>query len=115
MKTIDEIAKFLGLESSSQDWGIENADGNRVSEFITFYEENVPLTQPQAEAMADLVLQSAQEAIDSGLFSDELLFQVAGFFTRRNSEFPVAAGYWLALNQTEWPIAQLLHKAGASK
>jgi hypothetical protein len=114
MKTLEEIAESLGLESGCQDWGIENADGHRVSEFIAFYEGIFPLAQPQAEAMADLVLQSAQEAIDSGLLSEELLLQVVGFFAKHSHEFPVAAGYWLSLNEAEWPIAQLLHKAGAS-
>jgi hypothetical protein len=101
----------LNLQSDGQDWGIENSDPNRVMDFLAFYESHKPAHSCECEALADLILQSSQEAIEARHLSDEQQKSVVSFFTKYRAEFPLAAAHWLSLNQTEWAISELLNHA----
>ena len=103
----------LDLHSEGQDWGIENADANRVMEFIAFYEQHAPVQPWDLEALAELILQSTQEALEAHILSNEQQAAVSTFFAKNRAAFPHTAQYWLSLNPSEWASAHLIRQAVA--
>jgi hypothetical protein len=60
-----QLDDVLGLNGDVQDWGIENADSERVAEFVSFFEQHqvaqwAPIT---VGAFFDLVMESACDAL----------------------------------------------------
>ena len=109
-----KLNEALGLKIEGQDWGIENADPRRVNDFIAFFEGNITSDPWVPEALAELILQSAQEALEEDMLSNQDRKLLVAFFTKHRLKFPFAAKYWLGLNKTEWKIAQLLSESKGS-
>ncbi|MGZ4881776.1 MAG: hypothetical protein ACXV7G_12055 [Halobacteriota archaeon] len=104
------ISKLLGLRETGQDWGIENADSIRLAEFIEFYESNT-LAAWESESLAELILQSAEEALEKDDLTPALRSTVVSFLKKRHGEFPKQWSYWSGLNAGEWQVVQLLREA----
>ncbi len=99
----------LGLHFESQDWGIVNADSERLSEFIQFYEsEN--LAPSQRFELGELILASANERLRIGVAEgDPGMATFARFILSHWKEQEVHIAYWSGLERKEeFPAAGLL-------
>ena len=107
-----KLSVALRLQPERQDWGICNSDARRLDEFIRFYEANVVDDPWEREALAELIAQSANEAIIDGLMSEQLEMRLVQFFRSRHGEFPQSWEYWTGLRgNPEFPIAALIQRA----
>ncbi len=62
---LQDLSALLGLSYEPQDWGIVNADGGRLEEFIAYFEQH-NLAPTQRFDLAELVLASANERLLAG-------------------------------------------------
>lgn len=84
----------------------------RLEEFILFYEGHVVDHPWEREDLAELIAQSANDAIVNGSLSEGLRDRVIQFFHDRHCEFPYQWKYWTELAENpEFPIAALLRIA----
>lgn len=58
---LKRLCESLHLQYEPQDWGIINADPQRLSEFIRYYEVTPSLATSQRFELAELILASANE------------------------------------------------------
>lgn len=103
---LKEISDKLGLRYEPQDWGITNADGNRLEEFMTFFRQQA-LQPTQRFELADLILASANERLLEGLDVE------IGSLKTLAGEYPQAFSdhmeYWCGLeNPEEFPLSRVL-------
>jgi hypothetical protein len=85
------LSKQLSVEPHNEDWGLWNGDPERLEEFLDFYDSHVPDDLGELEDLADLILQSAEEAFDEEPpISRELMVRVALFVQRNHLLFPAA-------------------------
>lgn len=100
-----QLCKSLGLSYERQDWGIINADGQRLSEFIAYYEAN-PLSATQRFELSELILASANER----LLSDESLpEELLPFLIRNRRALETSLEYWQKLRgDSEFPVSKWL-------
>ncbi|MDA0169406.1 hypothetical protein OJ998_09940 [Solirubrobacter taibaiensis] len=112
----DKVAEDLELPSpaGSQDWGIEHADPRRFGEFAQYFTQMFKgLNEAACEHTTDLVLQSANEALEQGLRVNKRL--LARVVTTAESAAPNRLAYWRALTATTAdprPITKLLSADG---
>jgi hypothetical protein len=107
-KDIQELSDRLGLVYSSQDWGICNADGGRVGEFIRLCRTG-SLTAPQQYAMGELVLASMNEALAGGAANAELISKFKAFLEMGLHGLAPQIRYWASLtDHEEFPLAGFL-------
>ncbi|NVB37665.1 hypothetical protein G6O69_07460 [Pseudenhygromyxa sp. WMMC2535] len=115
-KTADELLREmsdnLGLGHEPQDWGIINADGDRLDEFVTFFQREELLPTQRFE-LADLILASANERLLEGLDVEiELLKTLAREYDRA---FTPHIEYWSGLeDEDEFPLSRLLRRTKGS-
>jgi hypothetical protein len=107
---ISRISKLLGLIPYPQDWGIANADASRLEEFLDFYNSHVFEDPFELEALAELIFQSAEEAIAVGGLESIDVGRVASFIRRNQSSFPQALEYWRNLETGDWRLPTLIHE-----
>ena len=102
---LNQLCQALGLQYEEQDWGIINADGRRLSEFIAYSDTN-PLSETQSVELGGLILASANER----LLSQEALPETfPAFLVRNGREFEVQLGYWRNLqDEAEFPLGNWL-------
>jgi len=113
MNKVERIAQALGLPDSGQDWGIEHSDSSRLLEFVEFAEALQPKNSWEMEAMAELVLQSAEEAMESGSMTEAVRQRVVGFLHVHGGAFPLALAHWSAFDHSDgWLSKSLLRAAG---
>ena len=111
------LSQTLGLQPFSQDWGIANADPSRIDEFLSFYEAGGPGSSIECEALAELLLQSINEALEANILTDTQRERALAFLQSHSHEFPRQVSYWGALvpSQTDtWPVIVLLREAGVA-
>jgi hypothetical protein len=108
-----KLTTALHLKDFEQDWGICNADASRLPEFLDFYESNVVEHPWEPEALAELILESTNDAISEGMLQPEVRARVIGFLRAHAKEFPHQRGYWLGLNDSEFPVVGLFREAVA--
>lgn len=102
-----ELAAALGLDYEAQDWGIVNADGNRLAEFIQFYEAHKELSAAQKFELGELILASANDAIGRGEFA--LPASLRPFLICHRGDFEPHIEYWHNLHDgEEFPFAEWL-------
>jgi len=104
----ETLSKALGLQRYDQDWGICNADPTRVIEFIEFYNQHIPENPWELEALAELILASADDGCSDGTFSESIKSIVRCFVKDRQKEFPHQWAYWSKLDSREFPVVELL-------
>ena len=111
---IRDLTERLGLIDQRQDWGIANADGRRVGEFIQVCRAG-GLSAPQQYAMAELVVASMNEALVDGLVDEKLADAFADFLALELLGLPAQVRYWASLpDGAEFPIAGLMAKAATT-
>lgn len=103
----------LGASGQEQDWGIELSDPRRVSDFLDYYQSRSEPWLPWVRrAYVDLVLESANEALESGeAVPEEGVRRFASDLAARD---PEALSYWTSLPSTKddpWPVQRLLRDA----
>ena len=110
---VTRIAAALGLPDTGQDWGIEHSDAARLREFVEFAAALKPENDWEQEALADLILQSAEKALESGLMTRELHAVVVRFLASHATAFPIARAYWVRCDESQgWLVSGLLREAG---
>ena len=107
---LERLSKQLSLIPHSQDWGICNADATRLEEFLDFYGSHVPVDPYELEALAELIFQSAEEAIAAGGLETIDVGRMASFIRKNQSSFPVALEYWRNLETGDWHLPTLIHE-----
>ena len=99
----------LGLDWNDQDWGIVNADGNRVGEFVAFFEDNVNQhwSQGTLNEYFDLVMESSCDAIRRSPTFDASCIDV--FVELAAQLAPNQVAYWTS---REWAVTPHLRELG---
>jgi hypothetical protein len=111
-----KLSEELRLRPFSQDWGIANADPGRIDEFLRFY-ESCTRSPSEHEALAELLLQSINEALEANILSEIQRERVVTFLRTHSREFPRQLPYWSALVPSAadpWPVLELLREAGVA-
>jgi hypothetical protein len=107
-KDIQVLSDQLGLVNYPQDWGICNADANRIGEFIQVCRTG-NLTPPQQYVMAELVLASMNESLVDGAANAELIGKFKTFLELGLHGLTPQIRYWASLtNREEFPLSGLL-------
>ena len=106
---VTKLSADLGLDLRGQDWGIENADPQRIIEFITYYRTNTKDEEWESEALAELIFQSFEEACESGSASEEEKCAVLEFAAAYSEEFPHTLNYWRSLKPEDWHLPRILN------
>lgn len=98
----------LGLQYEPQDWGIANADGGRLAEFIEFFQRHTNLSASQRFELGELILASANEA----LRANEKLDDVVTFLRSEGDSFQAHLDYWRTLDDiVEFPLGEWLRRS----
>jgi hypothetical protein len=101
-----ELSTALKLVDEPQDWGIVNADGERVAEFVTFLAAR-DLASTQVFDMVELVLASANEWLLEDPSAD--LSAVQDVLRLHSEAAEVHGDYWASLDDAEeFPIGAWL-------
>jgi hypothetical protein len=103
-----DLCRTLGLLYESQDWGIANADPDRVVEFIVFYEGATYLSPTQQHEMGELIIASMNDDLEEGFVDPTVRDKFVDFVAARRSEFQVVVNYWASLAAKDFPVAALL-------
>jgi hypothetical protein len=89
------------LPYERQDWGIINADGQRLSEFMAYYESN-PLSATQKVETGALILASANERL---LSKESLPEALLPFLARHWRVLETQLEYWQRLqDDVDFPV-----------
>jgi hypothetical protein len=113
MSMVERIAKALGLPDTGQDWGVEHADPARLLEFVEFVESLQPANDWEMEALGELILQSAEMAMEGGSMNDGLRRRIVGFLRKHGSAFPLTLGHWSKYPKDDgWRFLSLLKESG---
>ncbi len=106
----EKLSSDLSLERHSQDWGICNADTKRIDEFLSYYETNQKIHDWEPEALAELIYQSAEEALEENSQDEELKEKIRKFTKEHSQEFPMTFDYWKGLEPEDWSIPVILNE-----
>ena len=100
----EKLTTALHLQDFEQDWGICNADASRLNEFLDFYE---------SKALAELILESTNDAISDGVLRRDDRDRVVRFLRAHANDFPHQREYWLGLSDEDFPVVALFREAVA--
>ena len=78
---------------------------------MDFYDSHVPEDPYELEVLAELILQSAEDALRGDDLEKSLRDRLVGFIADHGQDFPDTLGYWSELEQGDWQIPGLIHKA----
>jgi hypothetical protein len=114
-RQILELSTALGLEYQRQDWGIINANPDRVMEFLQFCEAST-LTPAQEYAMVELILASMNALLTKEKLKPETVSAFSQFLGKQHNGLSTQLDYWSALNNDsgEFPIIELLYDLHSS-
>jgi hypothetical protein len=106
-RDLKQLSQSLGLEYEQQDWGILNADGRRLSEFIAYYQANPGLSATQKYELGGLILASANELLLRA--GSSLPEEFGAFLTDNRPAFEASVEYWQSLQDpVEFPLGKWL-------
>jgi hypothetical protein len=108
---LELVSKQLGLIPYPQDWGIANADPSRLEEFFDFYESHIPDDPYELELLAELILQSSEDAMVVGELEKPMRFRLIKFIADHGQDFPDTLEYWSELEEDDWQIPGLIRAA----
>jgi hypothetical protein len=108
---LELVSKQLGLIPYPQDWGIANADPSRLEEFLAFYYSHVAEDPFELEALAELILQSAEDAMVADELEKPMRLQLIKFIADHGQDFPDTLEYWSELEEDDWQIPGLIREA----
>ena len=99
---LQNLSKALGLAFEDQDWGIINADPDRIDEFIRYFKHERGCTQ--RFELGGLILASANEALVNE--RPGRLRDLMSFLADWHTEFQAHFDYWRGLDdQVEFPLS----------
>ncbi|ALR31265.1 hypothetical protein ATE47_12360 [Chryseobacterium sp. IHB B 17019] len=111
LEIIKKISSELNLQYETQDWGIINADPNRVREFISYYNKSdcpniikYELFELIIASFNELILEGKNEKLINDFFTD---------FINNNLTLPFTdiLDYWNNIyNKEEFPVAKYFPK-----
>lgn len=105
-----DLSNFLKLHYEEQDWGIINADGNRLEEFVAVYDSHQFSVEIRYQ-MFELILASANDALEKKRQEANVMRVIQDFIRRHGQDFPVQVSYWTGLkNSDEFPVGEALRK-----
>jgi hypothetical protein len=106
------LSEQLSLEPYDEHWGIANSDADRLEEFLAFYESHLPIEPIELEELADLILQSAEDAFDDENPSNrDRMVLVALFVQAHHLEFPGVINFYAGPDSSDGDIATLIENA----
>jgi hypothetical protein len=108
---LERLSTQLSLIPHSQDWGICNADANRLEEFLDFYSSHDPDDPYELELLAELILQSAEDAMVAGELEKPTRFRLIKFVADHGQDFPDTLEYWSELEEDDWQVPGLIREA----
>ena len=108
-----KLSGALCLSYEGQDWGIVNADPDRIEEFVAFCEANAVDHPWEPEALAELVFASADLAAGERDLADAERWVILRFVADHGNEFPDMLGYWRSLPASEFPVAVLVREGSS--
>jgi hypothetical protein len=112
---LERLSTQLSLFPHSQDWGICNADANRLEEFLDFYGSHIPEDPYELELLAELILQSAEDAMVAGKIEIPLRLRLIKFIADHGQDFPDTLEYWSELEEDDWFLPVLIHEAQSAE
>ena len=112
---IEHISNQLGLIPYPQDWGIANADASRLEEFLDFYAAHIPEDPFELEDLAELILQSAEDATNSGKLEPAMRVRLIKFIADHGQDFPDTLEYWSELEEDDWLVPEMIREAQSSE
>ncbi len=107
----EKLASELGLMKTGQDFGIVNANGKRLAEFILYFKNNKAVDPWEWEELLDLILESANEAIIDGYISNDQIESIKDILLNENEKFPNQLEYWSEFGNEEgaYPIVEMVN------
>jgi hypothetical protein len=108
---LERLSTQLSLVPHSQDWGICNADSSRLEEFLNFYDSHHPEDPYELEFLAELILQSAEDAMVAGEPEKPMRDRLIKFIADHGQDFPDTLEYWSELEEDDWQIPGLIREA----
>jgi hypothetical protein len=109
VRELKRLCESLGLQYEAQDWGIVNADGRRLSEFISYYEGNRGLSATQKFELGGLILASANEHLLNA--RESMPEALHSFLVQNRTAFEPQVEYWQSLQDAkEFPLSDWLKK-----
>jgi hypothetical protein len=106
------LSNFLKLHYEEQDWGIINADGNRLEEFVAVYGSR-PLSVEMRYQIFELILASANDALEKKQQDSKAIEVFQDFLRSHGKDFPEQVSYWAGLkNSDQFPLGEVLRKIG---
>ncbi len=101
------MTKALGLPFEEQDWGIVNANGSRLEEFIKFYDTHSDYSSFQKYELCELIMASANERLIQGSLGDEFW----KFLSENSDACRAQISYWKGLSdELEFPLGEHLRE-----
>jgi hypothetical protein len=108
-RELKQLCQALRLQYERQDWGIINADPDRLAEFMAYYEANPGLSATQKYELTELILASANAQLSSE--SGSLPGSLLAFLLRHKHAFETQMDYWRMLtDDAEFPLAKWLRE-----
>ncbi len=111
-KTINTDLKLM----NTPDWGIENADGNRVEEFIKYHNDNFDHIGLGGKlGFIELIIASMNEVLLNEKENNELgfLFKefIYSYLNTDNLQYYDSIVYWVSISEKEeFPIGFIIKK-----
>lgn len=104
------ICKELNLENT-MDFGIINAAGNRINEFLDYIERNQNLPKPVRYTFVELIMASMNDSILENRINEELIEKFKQYITPKigNKEWYPMVDYWIGIkSKDEFPVGYLV-------
>ena len=108
----DKLASDLNLIVTEQDFGIINANGKRLLEFLDYFLSNQEIDSWGWEELLNLILESANEAILEKYITNYELETIKNILLNYSSKFPTQLEYWSQFDNAEgcYPIVDFVNK-----
>jgi hypothetical protein len=100
------------LDFETQDWGIINSDGSRVTEFLKFFNDNIHFEVTLRYKIFELIIASMNDALVEEIVTDEIAQDFTNFIDKAKNEdeylFESTLDYWISITDEEYPVGQYL-------
>lgn len=101
-KSIDKFNKLFGfkVDPFSQDWGLEQCDSSRLTEFLTAYSTQCSNDDDRFTLMM-LILASYEDLVDSSCHSDKIWCQIKALLLSHKELHKNTIDYWALWDEPE--------------